>query len=149
MTRTLYILAFAAFVLVALTTAFQIVDVPLAPGVALIFGALAGWQAARTAPAQISPLRAGAVVGVGALLGAVLGLAAPAILIGSLPGVQEFVQASEPHPEARLPFELIAPLAGLAGGVVGVILGVGDLLAAALGGLIAGALTRRRGAASA
>jgi hypothetical protein len=77
-----------------------------------------------------------------------LGLAVPAILIGSLPDVQAFVQASEPHPEARLPFELIGPLAGAAGAVVGVILGVGDLLAAALGGLVAGLLTRR-GAAGA
>jgi hypothetical protein len=145
MTRTLYLLTFAAFVLVGLTTAFQIVDVPLAPGAALCFGALAGWQAARTARRDITPFRAGAVVGVGALLGAVLGLAVPAILIGSLPGVQAFVQASEPHPEARLPLDLIAPLAGVAGGLVGVILGVGDLLAAALGGLIAGALTRRPG----
>jgi hypothetical protein len=145
MTRTLYVLTFAAFFVAALTSVVQLVDVPLAPLAALVLGAIAGRQAARTVPGHISPVWAGAVVGVGALLGAVLGMAAPAIWIGSLPDVQAFVQASEPHPEARLPFELIAPLAGLTGILIGLILGVGNLLAAALGGLIAGALTPPRG----
>ena len=73
-------------------------------------------------------------------MGAVAGLALPALMAGSLPGVQEFVQASEPHPDARIPTAWIAPLAGLGGVLGGLALGIGNLVLAAGGGAVAGAL---------
>ena len=43
MNRNTFILAISAFVVVALATPFQLLDVPLAPVAALVLGAIAGW----------------------------------------------------------------------------------------------------------
>jgi hypothetical protein len=141
MSRNSLGLAVVAFVIVAATSAVQLFGLPLAPLAALALGALAGWWvAANGEGGWRTALRAGAVVGVGALVGAVAGLAVPALIAGSLPDVQEFVQASEPHPEARIPTAWIAPLAGLGGVLGGLILGIGDLALAAIGAVTAAAL---------
>lgn len=140
MSRRLWILAILAFVVVALTSAVSLLGPPLAPLAALALGALAGWWATSDGGGWRAALWAGVFVGAGALLGAVAGLALPALAAGSLSGVQEYVQLSEPHPEARIPTAWIAPLAGLGGLLGGLVLGVGDLVLAAVAALIAGAM---------
>ena len=140
MSRRLWILAILAFVVAALTTAVSLLGLPLAPLAALALGALAGWWGTGDGEGWRAALWAGVFVGAGALLGAVAGLAIPALAAGSLPGVQEFVQMSEPHPEARIPAAWIAPLAGLGGLLGGLVLGIGDLVLAAVAAVVAGAL---------
>jgi hypothetical protein len=136
------ILAVLAFIIVAVATPFELFGVPLAPIAALIFGAIAGWMVAgtRRSDTGAAGARAGALVGVGALLGSIVGLAVLALWIGNIPEVQTFVQNSEPHPEARIPADWIAPLGALAGVVVGLVVGLFDLIIAAIAGWIAGAL---------
>jgi hypothetical protein len=141
MSRNWFLLATIAFVVVAATSAVQLLGLPVAPLAALALGALAGWFAAAEGEGGWrAALRAGAVVGAGALLGAVAGLTVPALIAGSLPDVQAYVQASEPHPEARIPTAWIAPLAGVGGVLGGLILGIGDLALAAIGAVGAAAL---------
>ena len=141
MTTRLWILTIVAFVIVALTSALQLFGLLVAPLATLALGALAGWfAAANGAGGWRAALRAGLLVGAGALLGAVVGLALPALVAGNLPGVQEFVQLSEPHPEARIPIAWIAPLAGLGGLLSGLVLGIGDLALSALAAVMAAAL---------
>lgn len=141
MTTRIWVLALAAFVIALLTSALQLVGLLVAPLAALALGAAAGWWAAATgADGWKTAARAGLLVGIGALLGAMVGVGLPALLAGSFPGVQEFVQASEPHPEARIATEWIAPLAGLAGLMSGFVLGLGDLALALLGAVTAAAL---------
>jgi hypothetical protein len=137
-----WLLAALAFVIVALATPFQLLDVPLAPIAALVLGAVAGWWVAnrRGEHTAGSGVQAGALVGLGALLGSIFGLAVLALWIGNIPEVQTFVQNSEPHPEARIPTEWVAPLGALAGVVVGFIVGLFDLLVAAVAGGVAGAI---------
>lgn len=142
MNRNTWILAALAFVIVALATPFQLLDVPLAPIAALILGAGAGWWVSNTRGEHTagSGVQAGALVGLGALLGSIFGLAVLALWIGNIPEVQTFVQNSEPHPEARIPTEWVAPLGALAGVVVGFIVGLFDLLVSAVAGGVAGAI---------
>ncbi len=72
MSRQLYLIAAIAFVLVALTSVFQLAEIPLAAAIALTLGIIAGGRAHALGQ---SAARAGVLVGVGALLGAVVGLA--------------------------------------------------------------------------
>jgi hypothetical protein len=65
------------------------------------------------------------------------------LIAANMPAVQAFVQASEPHPEARIPTSLIAPLAGLAGVVTGGLLGAGYLVLAVVGALVGRMLVGR------
>lgn len=140
-----------ALVIVGLVTPFELVGVPLAPIAALVLGAIAGWWVVKSrmeygageGDAVRSATRAGAAVGIGALLGSILGLAVLATWMGNIPELQTWVQNSEPHPEARIPSEWIAPLGALAGVVVGLIVGVLDLALSTLAGWIAGAVYGR------
>jgi hypothetical protein len=142
MNRTTMILAALALIAVAVATPFQLFNVPLAPVVALVFGAIAGWWLAATRGEHTaqSGVQAGGIVGLAALLGSIIGLAVLALWVGNIPEVQTFVQNSEPHPEARIPTEWIAPLGALAGVVVGFFAGLFDLALSALAGWAAGAL---------
>jgi hypothetical protein len=141
MKRNTIILALLAFVIVALTTPFQLFDFPLAPVAALALGAIAGWWLSDTrGDYSVSGAKAGAIVGLGALLGSIVGLAVLALWVGNIPEVQTFVQNSESHPEARIPTEWIAPLGALAGVVVGFIVGLFDLALSAVAGWIAGVI---------
>ncbi len=145
MNRSILYLAIAAFVVVALLTPFELFGVPLAPLAAIVMGALAGWWVSSTRPEHTagSAARAGAGVGLGALLGSIAGLAVLALWIGNIPEVQAFVQNSEPHPEARIPTDWVAPLGALAGVVTGFFAGVIDLALAWIAGWIAGIVNNR------
>jgi len=151
MNRNTLILAVSAFVIVALATPFQFFDVPLAPVAALMFGAIAGWWMlnSKSEHTAVDGLKAGAIVGVGALLGSVVGLAVLALFVGNIPEVQAYIQNSEPHPEARIPTEWIVPLGALAVIIVGFVMGLFDLAASAVAGLVAGALRARSDASQA
>lgn len=145
MKRISLIMAAIALLLVAIATPFDLMGVPIGPFVAAILGGVAGWWAAQAtgiATAQ-KGAAAGALAGIGALIGAVVALALAGWLIGSLPAVQELVRSSEPHPEARIPAYLVGPAAALGGGVVGLVLGLVDLIAATVGGLLAALLYGR------
>jgi hypothetical protein len=132
-------LATLAFIVIALTTPFQLVGIPLAPILALVVGAFAGWWVARErgSGAAERGAKAGAIAGTGALLGSIVGLAVLALVIGNIPEVQDAIRSSEPHPEARIPTGMIAPLAALGGIIGGFVLGLLDLVLAAAGGLAA------------
>jgi hypothetical protein len=143
MNRNTLVLTLLAFVIVALATPFQLFDVPLAPVAALVFGAIAGWWMLnnRGEHTATEGFKAGAIVGVGAMLGSVVGLALLALFVSNIPEVQAYIQNSEPHPQARIPSEWIAPLGALAGVIVGLIMGLFDLADSAVAGLVAGALS--------
>jgi hypothetical protein len=145
MNRNTIILAIVAFILVAAATPFQLAGIPLAPLAALVVGAAAGWWlvSARAPNAVGSGARAGAVVGIGALLGAIFGLAVLGIVAGNVPAIQDWIRASEPYPDARIPIDLIAPLATVGGILIGLALGLFDLLLSALAGSLAGLLHTR------
>src|SRR5688572_18180767 len=130
MNRNTFILALVAFVIVAVATPFELAGIPLAPLAALVIGATAGWWVVRPQDedAPVNGVKAGAAAGVGAMLGSIVGLALLALWIGNIPEVQAYIQNSEPHPEARIPSEWIAPLGALAGVAVGFIVGLFDLV---------------------
>lgn len=146
MNRSTLMLAILAFILVALATPFQIVGLPLAPIAALVIGAVAGWRAARLhlEGAAGWGAKAGAIVGVGALLGSIIVLVVLATALGSQTGIQEYIRASEPHPAARIPVEAITPLAAAGGAVTGLLLGLGDLVLSAIGGFFAALVYNRQ-----
>jgi hypothetical protein len=142
MDRNVFFWAVLAFIVVAVATPFELFGIPLALVAAILFGGIAGWFATRSPleGAAVSGAKAGAIVGLSALLGSIVGLAVLAYYFGNIPEVQAFVQSSEPDPAARIPSEWIAPLGALAGVVVGLVLGVFDLVLSALAGWIAGAI---------
>lgn len=142
MNRNVLVLALLALVGVALTTPFQLLGIPIAPFVALVFGAIAGWWVvtSRSESPAADGAKAGAIVGTAALLGSVIGLAVLAFFVGNIPEVQSYVQSSEPHPEARIDTEWIAPLGALAGVVVGLMVGLLDLVLSVIAGWIAGVI---------
>ena len=110
----------------------------LAPLAALLIGAVAAYRtASRTDYSSTSAgLGSALSAGFGALLGTAVFIAVAALALGSVPEIQEFVRASEPHVEAQIPYEWIAPLAAVLGAFVGLLLGLMNLCVAAVGGLI-------------
>lgn len=133
-----------ALVLVALVTPFQFVGILLAPTVALLIGAAAGWSDAKAyRGARTGHINTGTCVGVGALLGSMIGLALLALFISTFPEVQPYIQAIESNQEARIPANLIAPLAAVCGLIGGFVLGLIDLILAMLGGRVAVFLYQR------
>ncbi|MDQ3855783.1 MAG: hypothetical protein M3281_05235 [Chloroflexota bacterium] len=124
--RNTFLLAALAFVVVALTTPFELVGIPLAPIAAILIGGFAGWRIAiaRHEGDARQGARAGWYVGLGALLGSVVGLAVIGLVMGNIPEIQQTVRNSEPHPEAQVPTEWIAPLATLGGVVGGLVFGI-------------------------
>jgi hypothetical protein len=108
------------------------------PLATLIIALVGSWLAYRdSGGGDALGLRMGAWAGVGALVSLTLVFAVVFFVIGSNPAVQEFVRASEPHPEARLPYETIAPLAAGVGALLGLVVGFFSLAAALVGGLLA------------
>jgi len=146
MTRNTLILVALAFIVVALATPFELVGIPLASLAAIVLGAIAGWQVskARGEGTAARGAAAGAWAGVGALLGSIVGLAVLALVIGIIPEIQDAIRASEPHPEARIPPSLIAPLAALGGVIGGFVLGLVDLAFSAVSGLVAALIYNRQ-----
>jgi hypothetical protein len=111
----------------------------LAPLAALAVGAAAAWVRVRRDHASLGHAVSTATgVGLGALGGSVCAALLVGFVLGSDPVVQELVRASEPFPEARLPYAWIAPLAAALGGFAGLALGLFDLALAALGGVLGG-----------
>ena len=117
----------------------------LAPLGAAVIGAVAAWQASKGADnASRAGLKSGAVVGVGAFIGSVVAISAFATFLGADPAVQEFVRNSEPHPEARIPYELMEPVAAAAGLIIGLIVGAVNFGASTVAGLLAGLVAELR-----
>lgn len=106
---------------------------------ALVIGAAAGRQAAAEtrSSASVAGAKAGAKVGVGALVGSMIGIAILGLVLVNIPGVPEFIRSSEPHPEARIPYEWMTGLGALTGVVVGFFVGLFDLFLSFVGGLLA------------
>ncbi|HEU5011800.1 MAG TPA: hypothetical protein VFT66_04585 [Roseiflexaceae bacterium] len=149
MKRIGFITAVLAFIIVALLVPFEVVGIPLAPVAAMIIGAAAGWWASTTFGS--TPERgasAGAIAGIGALLGSMIGLAVLALIVGTMPEMQEMVRNSEPHPEARIPMEWIGPMALVGGALGGFLLGLIDLVLSTVAGLFAALLYGRNRRAS-
>ncbi len=111
----------------------------IAPIAALAIAAAAGRQAAAAthSGASTAGAKVGALVGLGALIGSMIGLTILVLVLVEIPGVQEAIRNSEPNPQARIPYEWIAPLGALAGVVVGFFVGLFDLVLSVIGGLLA------------
>lgn len=111
----------------------------IAPIVALMIGAAAGRQAAAATRSGTTGAgaKAGAKVGVGALIGSIIGVTILGLVLVNIPGAPEFIRSSEPHPEARIPYEWMTGLGALTGVVVGFFVGLFDLFLSFVGGLLA------------
>src|ERR1700694_863398 len=131
--------------IVSLITVMALTFVPavgpfvLAPLASMVIGAAAaravtGVQASALGPATT----AGAIAGIGALLASIVAFALLGFGMGLDPWMQAFVRNSEPHPEARIPYEWIAPLGAALGGFAGLAMGLINLALSSLGGTIMG-----------
>jgi hypothetical protein len=142
--------AAGAFGLVLVATLVPGVGPPLlAPVAALGIGAAAAWSRRHAAYGTLGQAAgAGLVAGVGGLLASLAVFTVLGFVLGGDPAVQEFVRASEPHPEARLPYGWIAPLGAALGGFVGLGVGLANLALSAIGGLVAGMLGGARSSRS-
>ncbi len=109
----------------------------LGPAAAFVVGGVAAWRIGT---------RGGLIAGLGALAGTALAMTALAVVLGGDPSIRELVRSSEPHPEARIPYELIQPLAAASGLFVGLVIGAGNLVVASIGALIGGLVHGQRGA---
>jgi hypothetical protein len=142
--------AATGFVLVLAVTLVPGIGFPLlGPLTALIVGGAAAWVVLHQPDgASRQATMAGVAAGVGALVASVVAFAVLGYLLGSLPGVQEMVRASEPYPEARLPYDWIAPLGAALGVFAGLVAGAVNLVLAVagawLGSLLAGHREARR-----
>lgn len=116
----------------------------LIPGVALLVGIIASWLVTRgdTTPGWRGA-RVGAAAGFGALVACTLVFTALLGVVGSDPLVQAFVQASEPHPEARLSAELISWIGAGLGALLGLTIGAESFAAATFGGAVVDVLRER------
>lgn len=115
------------------------------PTVMLAVGLLAGWLTApRADPLAHASTRAGFAVGVGALAAVTLICTGLLAWLGNDPAVQELVQLSEPHPEARLAPAVIPWIGAGVGALLGLTIGAESLAMALFGGLIAELLHGRR-----
>ena len=111
----------------------------LAPAAAILTGGLAAHFALRTSGASLSTAAAaGASAGAGALVASVAAFALLGFGLGLDPGIQDLVRASEPYPEARLPYNWIAPAAATVGALLGLLAGIGNLVLATATGLVTG-----------
>ena len=122
----------------------------LGPLAALILGGAVAYRAASSV--EVSPgtagVRAGVFAGLGALVGTVVVVAVTALVLGSLTDVQELVRQSEPNEVARIPYEWIAPLAGVVGAFVGLMMGVVNLVSAVVGGVVGAVIGAQRPSAN-
>ena len=143
MKRIGFNLAIVAFVVVALVSLIPFLgSFVIAPLVVLGIGAMAGRQAAAAASSHEANegAKAGSIVGIGALIGSVIGLTILVMFVANIPAVQEYIRTSEPHPEARIPYEWMVPAGGVMGAVTGFFVGLFDFVVALVGGLLAGAV---------
>lgn len=114
------------------------------PTISLAIGLVAGWLAADgTTQSTQAGTRAGAAAGVGALFAVTLVCAGLLAWLGRDPAVQQLVQLSEPHPEARLAPETIPWLGAGVGTLLGLAIGAQSFATALFGGLIADLLRGR------
>src|SRR5688572_15624725 len=128
-----------AFVLVLVATLVPGVVglIVLAPLAALAVGAAAAWVRVHSEHATLGQaISTATTVGFGTLAASVVASLLLGLVLGSDPAIQDFVRASEPYPEARLPFAWIPPLAAMLGGLAGLSLGLLNLALAALGGVL-------------
>lgn len=127
------------FVVLAATVLPTVGWVFAAPALSLIMGATAAWWVRSTPGARATKAAvSGAIAGLGALLASVVAFAVYGWLFGNDPALQEWIRNSEPHPEARIPYDWIAALGAFAGVFVGLASGVINLGLALVGGLFVG-----------
>ena len=138
MTRSLWFLA--AFVIVLGVTFVPIVGSELlAPVAAVVLGAAAARSVIHNPERTVmDALKASASAGAGAWLASFVAFVALGAVLGNVPAIQEFVRNSEPHPEARVPYEWIPSLTTMLGGLVGIGIGLVNLALAIVAGLITG-----------
>jgi hypothetical protein len=115
----------------------------LGPIAAFFMGGLAAALALRSpAVAKGDGGRIALIAGAGAFIGTVAACAALGMILSSFPSIQEAVRMSEPHPEARVPFEWMESLGAAAGTLVGLLVGAANLVLSLVGGLVGGTLVR-------
>ena len=76
------------------------------------------------------------LAGLGAFLGSSIALTAFGLVLGSTPAIQELVRQSEPHPEARVPYEWMAALGMASGALTGFGMGVFEFVLSTIAGLL-------------
>lgn len=120
---------------------------PLIPGVVLVLGIVAGWLATRGgAMERWAGARVAAAGGFGALVVVTALFTVMIATLGADPVVQAFVQASEPHPEARIASDMIPWLGAGIGALLGLAIGAGSWAAAIFGGAVVDVLREQSAA---
>jgi hypothetical protein len=113
----------------------------LAPFAALVVGGYVAFRRGRHEGATFGDaVRGSGWAGLGSLLGTAAVLTLAFFAIGAIPAVQEYARMSEPHPEARLPYEMIPVVGAATGALAGLFLGAVNLGLALVGGFVGGAL---------
>jgi hypothetical protein len=140
MNRTVRLAVLAGVAVLVVSLIPYLGSLVLAPLMVLALSARAGRQAAAesTTDALNQAAKAGTLVGMATLIGSIVGLTLLVVLAVRIPAVQEYIRASEPHPDARIPYAWIVPLGAVAGSIVGFFIGLVDLLLAILCGMCAG-----------
>jgi hypothetical protein len=150
MTKSLWFLT--GFVVILGCTFVPIVGADvLAPTAAVVLGVAAAWSAVHASGHTLmDAVKASASAGAGAWLASFAAFVALGAIVGNVPAIQEFVRNSEPHPEARVPYEWIPSLTTMLGALVGVVIGLVNLALATVAGLITGLVIspERRGITS-
>ncbi len=102
-----------------------------------MIGVAAAWWPLQTPGHTVTQATAlAAIAGAGALLASMVAFLFLGTVLGNIPAIQELIRNSEPHAEARVPYEWIPGLAAVLGGLVGFGIGILNLLLSTIGGLI-------------
>lgn len=118
------------------------------PAVALVLGIVAGWLTTRGgAMSRWAGARVAAAGGFGALVVVTAMFTVMIATLGADPVVQAFVQANEPHPEARIASDMIPWLGAGIGALFGLVIGAESWAAAIFGGAVVDVLREQSAAA--
>jgi hypothetical protein len=120
----------------------------LAPLAAVVIGVMAAWYMRAPDGSAGRPTRAAMVAGVGAFLASIIALTGFGWLLGSNPAIQELVRESEPHPEARVPYEWMAGFGMATGALVGFGMGLFNFALSTVAGLLTTLFTGHKPSAS-
>ena len=116
----------------------------LAPLAAVVIGVLAAWYMRAPDGSTGRPTRAAVVAGLGAFLASIIVLAGFGLALGSNPAIQELIRESEPHPEARVPYEWMTGLGMATGALVGFGMGLFNFVLSTVAGLLTALFTSHK-----
>src|ERR1051326_9151174 len=116
----------------------------VAPLAVVVIGVLAAWYLRAPDGSTGRPTRAAVVAGLGAFLASIIVLAGFGLALGSNPAIQELIRESEPHPEARVPYEWMTGLGMATGALVGFGMGLFNFVLSTVAGLLTALFTSHK-----